>query len=260
MKTTEELWPLSRLTHQGIRQFERVLAEAPGMSVPQVREAIGKVLTDGAMTERLDAAVEVPVFPMLATRADVAQLAAEVMRGRGDGPSPGEEPVYSWLAMVWLPALCKSKGKRLQPGERARYILSTHSSDFYRHLVACPHWLRQRHGVRSRLFTCQPAYVMPEVVEQIASRPWLIESDGAMEVIDRLYWDDADGRPRTGFTATTRHAEPPPGMGKTVPDPGTLRALEMTLAQLQCNYDLRSMSAEQILAKLPAEFDAWRRD
>jgi hypothetical protein len=46
-------------------------------------------------------------------------------------------------------------------------------------------------------------------------------------------------------------------MGKTVPDPGTLRALEMTLAQLQCNYDLRSMGAAQILEKLPAEFEAW---
>jgi hypothetical protein len=98
---------------------------------------------------------------------------------------------------------------------------------------------------------------MPEVVEQIVSRPALIDSPGVVELIDRLYWDESRNAPKEGFTATTRLKEPPPGYAKALPNPGTLRALEGTLGQLLCTYDLRSMSAEQIISKLPAEFDPW---
>ena len=98
---------------------------------------------------------------------------------------------------------------------------------------------------------------MPDVVEQIVSRPALIDSLGVIELMDRLYWDEAKNAPKESFTATTRIDNPPPGYAKTSPNPGTLRAFEWSLGQIQCTYDLRSMSAGQIMEKLPAEFDSW---
>ena len=98
---------------------------------------------------------------------------------------------------------------------------------------------------------------MPDVQEQIVSRYWLSESAGVMEVIDRLYWDVEKSAPKDGFTMTHRVNDPPRGMPTAIPQPGTLRALESILGQMQCTHDLQTMSADQILERLPAEFDAW---
>ncbi len=40
--------------------------------------------------------------------------------------------------------------------------------------------------------------------------------------------------------------------------PGNLRHLIAVIQQLDFNYDLYGMRAEEILQLLPAEFDAWR--
>ncbi len=251
--------PLSQLTQSGVKAFEKLLADAPSLSARDVQQEIEHIVRDASMSKVVSPSIQVPIMPSCATRADVAHLVTQLMAKLGRGFAPGDEPMHSWLALAWLPALCKTKGGRIMPGEMARYLLSSHSSDFWRHLVACPFWLMQRHGAKARIFLCQAAYTMPDVVEQVASRPWLIESSGVVEVIDRLYWNEVESRPKDGFTATRRIADPPPGMGKAVPEPGTLRALDMVLAQVQCNFDLRSMSADQIIEKLPSEFTPWLR-
>ena len=98
---------------------------------------------------------------------------------------------------------------------------------------------------------------MPDAVEQIVSRPSLIESRGVVELIDQLYWDETEGCPKKGFVNKRAVDAPAPGYAASVPEPGNLRALESTLGQLQCTHDLRSMTAEQIRERLPAEFAAW---
>lgn len=252
-----ESLPLSALTRDGVNAFSALLARAPAMSVTEVRGGIRKIARDVSCVEVLDDDVRITPFRSFSTRGSVA---AEVVRLPGEylGAAAYEPAgVFSWLAMVWLPALCGSKSGRLIVGQQARYISSRQSGSFYRHLVAGPHWLRRRHGERARLFEQQPAHKHPDVVEQVASRPWLIESDGLVELLDQLYWDDSRGEPKPGLTSTERCGDPPPGRGKSSPRPGTLRALDLVIGQIQCSYDVRSMTADQIRAMLPPEFDIW---
>lgn len=254
--------PLSSLTRQGIAQFRKLISTAPSISLSELERNILEIAGGASSAEVVDADTMVTVFPSLESRLQTARTVTEVLNEAGvnAGPASGHDSLFSWLALVFLPSLCRrTKSGTADTGKMYRYVLSRSSSDFYRHLVACPYWLYRRYGTTARIFLVQEAYVMPDVVEQIASRPSLIDSPGVVRLIDRLYWDNKTDSPVEGFTTTTRLESPPPGYAKASPNSGTLRALEWTLGQLQCTYDLRSMSADQIMAKLPKEFRDWAK-
>lgn len=260
LRKSELELPLSALTQSGVSEFRNLIASAPSLSVEEVERKVLAIAGGAKSATIIEKSVSVPVFPQLETRRNTAELVASVLsKAKIDaGPSTGHELTFSWLALVFLPSLCKRNGDgSLATGKMYRYVLTRSTSDFYRHLVACPYWLLHRYGESSRIFLCQKAHIMPDVVEQIVSRPTLINSEGVIKLIDQLYWNTSSSSPRDGFTATERLDDPPPGYAKTSPEPGTLRALEWTLGQLQCTYDLRSMSADQIMSHLPSEFSDW---
>ena len=252
--------PLSAMTPSGIIEFHKLVSTAPSMSIDEVKQRVHEIARGTSTAKVISKSTEVPLFPDLDTRRHTAELVQQILGNAGieAGPSSGHEGLFAWLALVFLPSLCKrTSSGSLATGKMYRYIPTRSTTDFYRHLVACPYWLLRRYGKLARIFLCQKAFIMPDVVEQIVSRPTLIDSQGVIELIDRFYWNEGTDSPRAGFTATTRNGDPPPGFARTSPDPGTLRALEWTLGQLQCTYDLRSMTADQIMAKLPAEFEPW---
>lgn len=254
--------PLSTLNLNGLSEFRMLIGAAPGLYIADVQERIRNIAAGKETATVVNKSVMVPFFPPLVTRHDTALLVSDLLSKAGieAGPSSGHDELFSWLALIFFPSLCgRTTAGTIDAKQRHRYLVSRSTSDFYRHLVACPYWLLKQYGKFARIFLSQDAHVMPDVVEQIVSRPALIDSKGVVQVIDQLYWDEAVNRPKAGFTTTKRHKdEPPPGFAKSSPAPGTLRALEWTLGQLQCTHDLRSMSAEQIMAKLPSEFDHWK--
>ena len=72
----------------------------------------------------------------------------------------------------------------------------------------------------------------------------LITNRGLISAIDQLYWNEKTRRPKRGATTMSR--------------PGNLRRLIAVIEQLELNYDLFGMSAAEILALLPPEFDVWK--
>jgi len=256
---------LAALTDEGVKQFKLVLAKAPSMDLKAVQESLARIASSPKLSRPVGRPTMVDMFPTLTTRGDTATWAKRLLLESGihAGPGTGTEGVFSWLALAALPSLCKrNRSGRLSVKDLERYIQTKEARGFYRHLVSGPYWFEARHGMRSRLFLCQAAHEMPEVQEQIVSRPWLRESGAVIELADRLYWDEKAGRPKDGFTATDRGLPPEPGMAKTRPRAGTLRAFEALLGQLQCTHDLQTMSADQLQKRLPAEFGPWlqRRD
>ena len=253
--------PLSRFSSTGLSDFKRLLGRASSMSAMDVEEKLFGILGSKSASRVVAKDVSVPIFTELDTRHDTAVKTQELLTAAGIKATmqSGHDTLFAWLAAAFLPSLCgRTSSDSLKVGATHRYVLSRSSSEMYRHLVACPYWLLETHGKTSRIFLSQNASIMPDVVEQIVSRPWLIDSKGVVEVIDRLYWDDAKKAPKPKYTSTTpAEGEPLPGYAKKPPIPGSLRALESVLGQLQCTYDLRSMNSDDILDKLPPEFNSW---
>ena len=171
--------------------------------------------------------------------------AAEYLTGvLGDVPSE-DVGLWSWLALFYFDQLSPldATGRR-RPREDYHYIPS-HDSGWQRdrHLLAGPCKLFAMHGRNARLLLHPPVHQHGAFVYDLGFRRDLITNRGLIEAIDLLYWDAKRDRPKRGATTTSR--------------PGNLRRLIAVLQQLEFNYDLYGMTAEEILRLLPPEFEAW---
>lgn len=189
----------------------------------------------GSMRDRLSAA-----RALVAALKPVESWAGGVSRHRG---------LWAWLALACFDTLCPAvKGSR-KVLETAKYIppaldVPGAFRKYHRHLLAGPYLLYRAHGEGARLFLSGPLHVHPDVAEQIAARMERVSNQGVIEVMDRLYFDAARCRPKQGITPRN--------------NPGTLRRLIACLDQFDLTYDLQSMSADQILALLPEEFEVFK--
>lgn len=179
-----------------------------------------------------------------ASKYDAARYLGEVL---ADLPGTAEDVgLWSWLALFYFDQLSPvdGEGKR-RPREDYHYIPSTESGWHRdRHLLAGPYKLYRDHHERARLLLHPPVHQHGAFIYDLAFRRDLISNKGLIEVIDLLYWDARRNRPKRGATTTSR--------------PGNLRRLIAVVQQLDFNYDLYGMRAEEILALLPGEFDAWK--
>jgi hypothetical protein len=154
--------------------------------------------------------------------------------------------LWSWLALFYFDQLSPVDvaGKRA-PREDYHYIPSAgfgwHRG---RHLLAGPYKLFTLHRLNARLLLYPPVHQHGTFIYQLGFRRDLIMNRGLIEAIDLLYWDAKRKRPKRGATTDTR--------------PGNLRRLIAVIQQLDFNYDLYGMRADEILNLLPPEFDAWK--
>jgi hypothetical protein len=181
-------------------------------------------------------------------RLDVARYLDERF---GDAETRGLERdrgVWSWLALLFFESLCPvGRDGRRKPGARARWIPEiSNFQRYYRHLLSNPYLIYRAHRddpERAMVLLYGPPSVMGEVVEQIASRQELITNKAVVAAATKLYFDRDKDSPRRGFG----------GKG-----PGSPRRLADLLNQLVLTWDLYAMSANEVMAKLPSEFDRFR--
>jgi hypothetical protein len=91
---------------------------------------------------------------------------------------------------------------------------------------------------------CGPLFRPGEIVEQIVARSEILTNANAVEVATAIYFDPRSGSFKRGAA----------GKGG-----GSVRRLADVLNQFDLTWDLYWMSAAGILAKLPGEFDRFRR-
>ncbi len=154
--------------------------------------------------------------------------------------------MWSWLTLLWFDTLCpiESTGAR-KVREAARYICSSHYTDYYRHLLAASWDIYYLHRGNARLFLSTPLNIHSDFIEQFASRQNVITNRALIEVFDLLYWDEKSNHPKSGSQSRSR--------------PGNFRRLLRSFVQqIERTYDLYAMSVKDIVGLLPSEYDYWK--
>ncbi len=173
--------------------------------------------------------------------------AAEYLTGLlGDLPATMDHVgLWSWLALYYFDQLSPldAAGRR-RPREDYHYIPDDNGWHKERHLLAGPYKLFTLHGEQARLLLYPAVHQHGAFIYDLGFRRELITNKGLIEAIDLLYWDAKRTRPKRGATSENR--------------PGNLRRLITVIQQLDFNYDLYGMRAEEILRLLPPEFDPWK--
>lgn len=231
---------LRRLNARGIEELRGFLQQIRDGAEFRANPAI--LYIDDYST-RLSRTIEIEPRTF-ASKFEAAEYLATVL---ADLPAADQDAgLWSWLALFYFDQLSPvdAHGQR-RPREDYHYIPSTESGWHRdRHLLAAPYRLFTMHGGNARLLLHPAVHQHGAFVYDLGFRRDLITNRGLIEAIDLLYWDPRRNAPKRGATTTSR--------------PGNLRRLITVVQQLDFNYDLYGMRAEEILQLLPPEFDAWR--
>ncbi len=231
------------LNEAGIQQMAEFLGS---LTTDEPQDYPESLLTDEETSEPIDENVDVERIA-LDTRLAAAVHLFERLAAAKLKNIEHNRGLWAWLALFHFEELCPvTKGVR-KPGERARWIPET-KNDFryYRHLLAGPYLIyraHQAHISKALGLLGGPLSRPGEVVAQIAARAPLITSPAVIETATNLYWDHENKKYKRG--AQSKGA-------------GTPRRLREVLNQFEVTWDLYSMSADELLERLPAEFNRFR--
>jgi hypothetical protein len=153
------------------------------------------------------------------------------------------------LSLFYFEQLCPAAANGARSaGAVARYLPSTHGFRYYRHLLAGPFLIYKAYREdpkKAQIVLYSPVDTFTDYAEQLASRQDIVQNKAAIEAATSLYFNPKSGRAKRGASPTEHK-------------PGTLRRFADLINQLDPTYDLYSMNADQLLARLPSEFDTYR--
>lgn len=232
-----------RLNAAGIAKFEEFLQSL--RSDPELDPPL-EILRDEQFSQPLDA--EIDAEPRtFHSRLEVAEHLHRILKGDPAGVrnDPG---FWSWLALCWFDDLCPETREQRQPGETARWIADLEDPRrSCRHLLAGPWQIYQAHRddpQRAICLLCGPPFQTGPLVRLLASRPSLASCPSVVGAATRLYYNRELGRNRSGLG------------GKAA---GSPRRFLDILSQLELNWDLHSLTIDELLGLLPSEFDHFSR-
>ena len=147
--------------------------------------------------------------------------------------------LWAWLAAWYFEQLCpRDVNGRRKLREENTYIPSE-TRIYYRHLVRTPWYLVSTHGQASEFLLVSPLNEQSYLLDQLASRQFVIASPTLIAAAKRLYTDPKTGRPRRGAGAK---------------GPGSPRRLALIANQLLLTFDIRTMPVDKFMNLLPTEF------
>jgi hypothetical protein len=236
---------LRKLNSQGVealKQYLSAISTEPDKPVPTT------LLVDPTASEILSVQLEMEM-KQFSSRMEAAEYLYGVL-SKSEAANLDRDPgIWAWLALLYFDQLCPkgNDGKR-KARELARYIPSGHAWRYYRHLLAGPYLIYKAHRdnpSKARIVLYGTLDTITDFTEQLASRQDIVQNKAAIETATLLYLNPQSGRPKRGAADTTHK-------------PGTLRRFTDLINQLDPTFDLYSMNAIQLLAKLPDEFNAFR--
>lgn len=201
------------------------------------------LLTADGTSDALPLDVEVDIGPF-DTRYDMGVHLVEALKPLGASLWFDEE-LWDWLALYYIDQSSAAVGGVRKLQARERYVLELRNRKWSRHLVRMSWLAVQEHGENARVLLNTPPHGHSEVLEQLAGQQELFGAKPLIAAARRMYWNDADGG------GLKRGAQ---GKG-----PGTPRRLRRIMSQFRRTWDPNTMTADQLIELLPAEFDRWKK-
>lgn len=222
---------LRSFNEEGLQRFEKLLA-SPANNIDPVDNALSRPLNKSK-------AYEVKTFSS-------AKLMAEACLESLDSISlvdvMDDIGLWAWLTYVMRHNLFKTRSDgTLLLKEYHRWYPSA-SGDFQkgqRHLVRMPVFLLSTLGKNADHLLCRPPAIIPDVREQMTGQQDMI-TPGFQAVARALYYDE-------GSKALKRGSG---GKGA-----GSVRRLRSLHKQLDVTWQVDLMSVDDLLGKLPKEFE-----
>jgi len=236
---------IRRFTDEGIERFRNYLTELRNgsTSLPPF-----DLLNNPDTSELVNGGGEIENREF-AIRMELAQYLDKALEGIESDSIETDVSLWSWLSLLYFDQVCPAQKDGVRkPGRDYRHILEPGYPNGHRHLLCGPYMVYSVYGLGenlSKLLLCTSIPVENKFHHELAGRQSLITNRGSLEAVHSLYYEKANGKPKRGAQVKK-------------PAPGTFYRFIGIIQQLDLNYDLYSMTGEEVLELLPAEFNKWK--
>ncbi|MFM7056784.1 MAG: hypothetical protein ACKO2P_07655 [Planctomycetota bacterium] len=228
-----------RLNQRGMEAFRQRLSDLRQNSASGVPE---EWLEDEWLTEVVQPELQVQRFD-LETRRDAATYLSMVLQHLPPEQVATDAGLWTWLSLLFFDSVCPVvDGQRTVRNDYHYVFEPRNSRHFYRHLLFIA-WQILRLAPRwNLLFLRGRTSSLDHLTVEVLKRLYLTRIPCIFEVLERLYWDPERRRPRPGVTGSRMTA-------------GNLtHRLPQRILQLEKNYDLVDLNADQLIELLGEEF------
>jgi len=235
---------LHRFNEEGIKEFADFLDALevnPGIPIPN------QLLTNPALALPVSASEEIQNITFK-NRLDFAQHLDRILSTVTGCDVEADVGLWSWITLLYFDQVCPAESNGFRKiRERARYIPAVSNfRKYYRHLLAGPYRVYRAHRnapETALILLCGPLHRPGDIVEQIVARQEIITNPNAVALATKIYYDTETGSFRRGAASK----------GK-----GSARRLADVMNQFDVTWDLYWMTSENLLQKLPDEFENFR--
>lgn len=238
----ESISEIRRFNAKGLAEVETRIA-ALAKEAASVSDLVDLLWND-ELTEIACSGVSIPVsvFDPKAGKYDLGRAIVDALDERMVRQLLADEGVWPWLSIVFSGSIFPEKKGVAYVGKLSRHLISTvggrSSKASHRHLVRGAVNAVFRFGEQARGLMAGPSE-HTTYEEQIMSRTERTQLAGSTEfvrLVNVLYFDPAKGKHK-----------PNAAKGKT----GSMMRLIDLVGQLETNYDVAAMSAEEMIGILP---------
>ena len=232
---------MHRLNSVGLEHFKKYLCdlkERPDLAPPF------EILRDPNYSNELSNQVKLDEIKFQ-NRTHMVEYLFQALKNSNISPGTEDQGLWSWLSLYYFDQVCPKNldGKR-SAGADQRHILEAGFRRYYKHLIAGPFETYKRYGKKARLLLHGSVHQANDVQARLAERQSFITNPGIIEVVDMLYFDEKNNKPKFGTQSKTKG--------------GSLYRFITVIQQLDLTYDLYSINAHDILSLLPEEFNKWK--
>ena len=232
-----------KLNEQGLHDFDQFIVH---LRNGNEQNTPAYLLTDPLYSEAIETEFTVDSEQAFESRYEMGQHLVDRTSDVNLQPLMGDRGFWSWFALLWFDQLCPTKQRQRKPSQVYNYILSKNYNHRPRHAIYMTWQLVNRYGEAARFMLCKPMDTRGEITEQLMARQEILSSEGAMQLASTLYFDSEAGNFKRGAAARK--------------SAGCVTRYIAWLQQLQLTFDLYSISADDLAAMLPREFDRFRSE
>jgi hypothetical protein len=227
-------------TEAGVRTVKQFLSECrsnPALAVPR------EMLEDAALTREVTPTLTVEPR-RFGSRREAADYFANLLAPLPDHFVAGNAGLWTWLTLFFFDEVCPARaGKRTVRNDYHYIFEPKNQRHFYRHLLFVAWRIRNLAPTHNRLFLDRSLAVLDGVTTEVMKRLFLTRVKCVFEVLDRLYWDEAQGDARMGI------------VGQAIRPGDLTHRFPIRMRQLEKTYDLVTLPADQLIDLLGSEFD-----
>jgi hypothetical protein len=232
---------IRKLTTSGIKEFERFIENLRNGGHQNTPDHL---LNDPSTSEEIEWDLELDQ-DVFSTRYELGVYLAKKLASVDANQIMGDSGFWSALALFWFDQLCpiKSDGSR-KPSMVYNYVLSESYNHRPRHAIFTTWQLVDLYGEISHYLLSRPLPVRGELIEQLMARQYFLSCVGVMQAASALYYDPERKTFKKGAAGRT--------------SAGCVYRFVNWLQQLEINYDLFSISSDDLISLMPKEFDRFK--